>query len=98
MQTVSMRDLQHKGVAALEGAPDITLVEGAKASFFLVPVRKGFEDLQAGLLERALAKAWLFQSQLHAVSSGLGSMTMDEINEEVRAVRKSRVERRKANS
>ena len=97
MQTVSMRDLQHKGAASLEGATDITLVEGAKASFFLVPVRKGFEDLQAGLLERALAKAWLLQSQIHAVSSGLGSMTMDEINEEVRAVRRSRAERRKTN-
>lgn len=98
MQTVSMRDLQHKGAAALEGATDITLVEGAKASFFLVPVRKGFEDLQAGLLERALAKAWLLQSQIHAVSSGLGSMTMDEINEEVKAVRRSRLQRRQSSS
>lgn len=97
MQTVSMRDLQHKGAAALEGSPDLTLVEGNNASFFLVPVRKGFEDLQAGLLERALAKAWLIQSQLHAVGSGLGAMTMDEINEEVRAVRRSRAERKKAN-
>ena len=97
MQTVSMRDLQHKGAAALEGGLDITLVEGAKASFFLVPVRKGFEDLQAGLLERALAKAWLVQSQLHAVSSGLASMSMDEINEEVRAVRKARAARKKSN-
>ena len=94
MQTLSMRDLQHKGAAALEGSPDITLVEGAKASFFLVPVRKGFEDLQAGLLERALAKAWLLQSQIHAVSTGLGSMTMDEINEEVRAVRRGRMEQK----
>ena len=96
MQTVSLRDLQNKGVAALQGSLDITLVKGAKDSFFLVPVHQGFEDLQAGFIERALAKARLLQSQLHAVSTGLGELTMDDINEEVRAVRASRAERKKA--
>ena len=98
MQTVSLRDLQNKGVAALEGSLDVTLVKGAKASFFLVPVHQGFEDLQAGFIERALAKARLLQSQLHAVSTGLSALTMEAINDEVRAVRASRAERRQGRS
>lgn len=96
MQTLSLRDLQTKGAAALEGALEVTLVKGSKTSFFLVPVNPGFEDLQAGYLERALAKAQLLQSQLHSVSTGLSALTMDDIQEEVRAVRAAKAARRKA--
>lgn len=96
MQTVSLRDLQTKGAAALEGPLEVTLVKGSKTSFFLVPVNPGFEDLQAGLLDRALAKARLLQSQLHALSTGLQSLTMEDINDEVRAVRTAKAARRKA--
>jgi hypothetical protein len=75
----------------LGGQLDLALVEGTKASFFLVPVQKGFEQLQAGLLSRAHAKSLLLQSQIHAQASGLADLTMEDITAEVREVRKARV-------
>ena len=50
---------------------DLTLVEGSKTSFFLVPVQQGFEQYQASLLSRAFAKSMLLQSQISAKQPGL---------------------------
>ena len=91
MRTIPLRELQNKGASVLDGQLDLALVEGTKSSFFLVPVQKGFEQLQAGLLSRAHAKSLLLQSQIHAQASGLADMTMEEITAEVREVRKARV-------
>lgn len=94
MRTIPLRELQTKGVSILEGRPDLALVEGSKSSFFLIPVQKGFEQFQAGLLSRALAKSLLLQSQLHAKATGLSEMTPEQIDDEVRAVRKARAARK----
>lgn len=96
MRTIPLRELQTKGASILEGQLDLALVEGAKTAFFLIPVQKGFEQFQAGLLSRALAKSLLLQSQLHAKSSGLADMTMDDISAEVRQVRKARAAKKAA--
>ncbi len=90
MRTIPLRDLQTRGASILDGQLDLALVEGSKSSFFLIPVQKGFEQFQAGMLSRALAKSLLLQSQLHAKAMGLADMTMSDIDAEVRAVRKAR--------
>lgn len=95
MRTIPLRELQNKGASVLGGQWDLALVEGAKSSFFLVPVQKGFEQLEAGLLSRAHAKSLLLQSQIHAQASGLAEMTMEEITAEVQEVRKARVAAKK---
>ncbi len=96
MRTIPLRELQTKGASILDGQLDLALVEGAKSSFFLIPVQKGFEQFQAGLLSRALAKSLLLQSQLHAKSTGLADMTMEDISAEVRQVRRARVAKKVA--
>jgi hypothetical protein len=94
MRTITLRELQTKGASVLDGGLDMTLVEGSKASFFMIPVQKGFEQFQGGLLSRAMAKCLLLQSGLRAKSTGLADMTMEEISAEVRAVRKARAARK----
>lgn len=96
MRTIPLRELQTKGASILDGHLDLALVEGSKSSFFLIPVQKGFEQFQAGLLSRALAKSLLLQSQLHAKATGLADMTMEQIDAEVSQVRKSRAARKRA--
>ena len=90
MRTIPLRELQTKGASILDGQLDLALVEGLKSSFFLIPVQKGFEQYQAGLLSRALAKSLLLQSQLHAKATGLADLSMEDINAEVRQVRRAR--------
>jgi len=94
MRTIPLRDLQTRGASILEGQVDLALVEGSKVAFFLVPVQKGFEQLQASQLARAHAKILLLQSQIHAKATGLSDMTPDEIDAEVREVRKARASRK----
>jgi hypothetical protein len=96
MRTIQLREFQNKGASLLEGNLDLTLVEGTKSSFFLIPVQKGFEQFQAGLLSRALAKSLLLQSQIHAKATGLADLSMDAITAEVREVRKARAARKGA--
>lgn len=96
MRTIPLRELQTKGASILDGHLDLALVEGSKSSFFLIPVQKGFEQFQAGLLSRALAKSLLLQSQLYAKSTGLADATMDEIDAEVLQVRKARAAKKGA--
>ncbi|MEI6593129.1 MAG: hypothetical protein WCL47_07795 [Holophagaceae bacterium] len=91
MRTISLQELQAKGASILDGQLELALVEGAKSSFFLIPVQKGFEQSQADLLSRALAKGLLLHSQLQAQSAGLASLSMVEISAEVREVRSGRV-------
>ncbi len=95
MKTLALRDLQNNGAAALEGLQGLALVKGRTLSFFVIPAQEGLEELQAGFLERGLAKAALMRSQLLAVSTGLASLSMDEITQEVKAVRRARIERRR---
>jgi len=94
MRTITLRELQTKGASALEGGPDLTLVEGSKASFFMIPVQKGLEQFQGGLLSRAMAKCLLLQSGIQARATGLADLTMEDISAEVRAVRKARAARK----
>lgn len=96
MRTIPLRELQTKGASILEGQLDLALVEGTRTSFFLVPVRKGFEEIEAGLISRAHAKSLLLQSQLQAKANGLADLTLEEINAEVREVRKARAHRKAA--
>ena len=96
MRTIPLRELQTKGASILDGQLDLALVEGTRSSFFLIPVQKGFEQYQAGLLSRALAKGLLLQSQLQAQSTGLADLSMEDISAEVREVRTARVAKKRA--
>jgi len=96
MRSIPLRELQTKGASILGGQLDMALVEGSKASFFLIPVQKGFEQFQAGLLSKALAKSLLLQSQLQAKATGLAEMAMVDIDAEVAAVRKARMDKKGA--
>lgn len=98
MKTIALRDLQMNGAGALEGLHDLALVRGRNTSFFLVLAQEGMEGVQASFLERGMARAALLHSQLQAMSTGLNAITMEEITEEVKAVRRARVKRRRGKS
>lgn len=94
MRTITLRELQTRGVSALEGGSGMILVEASGASFFVIPVLKGLERCQGGLLSRTVAKCLLLQSGLQARSTRLVDMAMEEITAEVKAVRKARIARK----
>ena len=91
MRVISLQELQAKGTSILDGQLELALLEGAQSSFFLVPVQKGFEQLQADRLSQVLAKGLLLHSQLQAQATGLVDLTLEDISAEVREVRSARV-------
>lgn len=93
-----MRDFQKKGQEAIT-APrnEVVLLTGRSGpAYFLVPVFDTDLAFQADQLQQAMALASLRESQGEAERSGLSGITMDEINEEIRAVRAERRGRKPA--
>jgi hypothetical protein len=92
MRTMTLRDFQQRGAASLPaGDPaDPLLLSGRNGQFFLVPVMGADVGRQYEALRQALAILSIRETQLRARDAGLGSLTMEEIDAEVRASRKER--------
>jgi antitoxin (DNA-binding transcriptional repressor) of toxin-antitoxin stability system len=96
MRQISLREFRTRGSKALEAVPqgETILLSGQQGpAYFLVPVLGdvAMEDLE---LRRAMAKASLRESWLHAKASGLDQMNDEEIGQEIKQVRRS-LKRRK---
>jgi hypothetical protein len=92
MRLTPMREFQKKGVEAIT-APghEVVLLTGrAGPAFFLVPVFDTDLAFQADQLQKAIALSSLKASQDAAEREGLSGTGMDEINEEIAALRAER--------
>jgi antitoxin (DNA-binding transcriptional repressor) of toxin-antitoxin stability system len=93
LRQVSLREFRTRGAKALESVPrgETVLLAGQQGpAYFLVPVL-GDVAMEDRELRRAMAKASLRESWVHAEASGLNKLSADEIDREigrVRAVRK----------
>jgi antitoxin (DNA-binding transcriptional repressor) of toxin-antitoxin stability system len=97
MRQISLREFRTRGSKALEAVPqgETILLSGQQGpAYFLVPV---LGDVAMGdrELRRAIAKASLRESWLHAKSAGLDRVDDEEIEQEIRQARKVH-KRRKA--
>ena len=92
MRLTSMREFQKKGNAAITAPKhEVVLLTGRSGpSYFLVPVFDTDLATQAEQLQQAIALASLRESQDAADRAGLTAITMDEINQEIAAVRAER--------
>lgn len=93
MRQVSLREFRTRGVKALATVPrgETVLLAGQKGpAYFLVPVL-GDVAMEDRELRRAIAKASLHGSWVHAEASGLSKLSAEEIDREIgnaRSVRK----------
>jgi antitoxin (DNA-binding transcriptional repressor) of toxin-antitoxin stability system len=97
MRQISLREFRTRGSKALEAVPEgeTVLLSGQQGpAYFLVPVL-GDVAMEDRELRRAMAKASLRESWLHANATGLDQLSADEIGDEIKQVRKVR-QRRKA--
>jgi antitoxin (DNA-binding transcriptional repressor) of toxin-antitoxin stability system len=97
MRQISLRDFMVRGAKALDAVPpgETVLLSGQQGpAYFLVPVF-GDVAMEDRELNRAVAKASLRESWLHAQASGLDQMKAEEIDHEIKQVRAAR-KRRKA--
>lgn len=90
MRTVALRDLQQKGLKAVEGlSNELVLLESRTGpAYFLVPAQKANLEAQFLELERAMALSNLHNWQQKACELGLDQMSLEEINAEIQATRK----------
>jgi antitoxin (DNA-binding transcriptional repressor) of toxin-antitoxin stability system len=95
MRQISLREFRTRGSKALESVPqgETILLSGQQGpAYFLVPVL-GDVAMEDRELRRAMAKASLRESWVHARASGLGQMNEEDIEREIRHV--SRVRKRR---
>jgi len=95
MRLTSMRDFQKQGPDAIT-APrnEVVLLTGRSGpAYFLVPVFDTDLAFQAEQLQQAMALASLRETQDAAERAGLSGTSMEEINDEIAAIR---AERRKS--
>ena len=90
MRQISLREFRTRGAKALAAVPqgETILLSGQQGpAYFLVLVLGGvaMEDRE---LQRAMAKASLRESWLHAKASGLDQMDDEAIEQEVKQVRR----------
>ncbi|MEI6806678.1 MAG: hypothetical protein WCK49_09275 [Myxococcaceae bacterium] len=92
MRTIALRDLQQKGLKAVNMfAHEPLLLEGRSGpAYFLVPAQKNHLETQFLELERAMALSNLHNWQQRAVELGFDQMTLEEVNEEINNARKSK--------
>lgn len=90
MRTVALRDLQQKGLKAIDMPTDelILLQSRAGPAYFLVPAQQFNLEGQLLELERAMALSNLHNWQQRAAELGLDKMSLEEINQEITAARK----------
>lgn len=96
MRQVPLREFRIRGEKALAAVPkgELVLLSGQKGPvYYLVPVQG---DIAVGdrELRRAMATASLQESWRYSEQQGFDQVSDDEIDEEVRRVRRSRVKRR----
>jgi antitoxin (DNA-binding transcriptional repressor) of toxin-antitoxin stability system len=92
MRQVSLREFRTRGAKALEAVPrgETVLLAGQQGpAYFLVPVL-GDVAMEDRELRRAMAKASLRESWVHAEATGLDLMSSDEIEREIGKVRGAR--------
>jgi antitoxin (DNA-binding transcriptional repressor) of toxin-antitoxin stability system len=97
MRQISLREFRTRGSKALEAVPqgETILLSGQQGpAYFLVPVL-GDLAMEDRELRRAMAKASLRESWLHAETTGLDQMNAEQIADEIKQVRQVR-KRRKA--
>ncbi len=90
MRQISLREFRTRGSQALKAVPqgETILLAGQQGpAYFLVPVL-GDVAMEEQELRRAMAKASLHESWLHARASGLDQLSEEEIAEEIKRVRK----------
>ncbi len=92
MRLTPMRDFQKLGLEAITAPRNevVLLTSRAGAAYFLVPVFDTDLAYQAEQLQQAIALSSLRESQDAAQRAGLGETTMDQINEEISAIRAER--------
>jgi antitoxin (DNA-binding transcriptional repressor) of toxin-antitoxin stability system len=96
MRQISLREFRTRGSKALESVPqgETILLSGQQGpAYFLVPVL-GDVAMEDRELRRAMAKASLRESWVHARASGLGQMNEEDIEREIRQVRRVRKRRK----
>ena len=89
MRQVSLREFRTRGVKALAAVPrgETVLLAGQQGpAYFLVPVL-GDVAMEDRELRRAMAKASLRESWVHAEASGLNKLSAAEIDRDIGAVR-----------
>lgn len=95
MRQVSLREFRTRGEVALKDVPknEVVLLSGQKGpAYFLIPAHG---DLSEGdrELRRVMAKLSLDQYGKWAIEQGLDQTTTEEIDEEIRKMRRSRKRR-----
>lgn len=91
MQTIALRDLQQKGLKAINTAhnDELILLESRSGpAYFLIPAQAHNLDAQSLELERAMALSNLHNWQQRAAELGLDEMSAEEINQEICLTRK----------
>jgi hypothetical protein len=91
MKTIPLRDFQREGAKALGAGPSLEpwLLAGRDQAFILLPLSSGNRSAMIDLAEGMAAMMALREDQARAVEAGLDQMTMEEIEEEIRAARKA---------
>jgi antitoxin (DNA-binding transcriptional repressor) of toxin-antitoxin stability system len=90
MRQISLREFRTRGSKALKAVPqgETVLLSGQQGpAYFLVPVL-GDVAMEDRELRRAMAKASLRESWVNAKASGLDQMNEEEIDQEIKQVRK----------
>jgi hypothetical protein len=95
MRQISLREFRTRGEVALKDVPknEVVLLSGQKGpAYFLIPAQG---DLSEGdrELRRVMAKLSLDQYGRWAAEQGLDQTTTEEIDEEIRKVRRRRKRR-----
>ena len=96
MRQISLREFRTRGSKALEAVPqgETILLSGQQGpAYFLVPVL-GDVVMEDRELRRAMAKASLRESWVHAKASGLDEMNDEQIEQEIKQVRRVRKRRK----
>jgi antitoxin (DNA-binding transcriptional repressor) of toxin-antitoxin stability system len=96
MRQISLREFRTRGSKALEAVPqgETILLSGQQGpAYFLVPVL-GDVVMEDRELRRAMAKASLRESWVHAKASGLDEVNDEEIEQEIKQVRRLRKRRK----
>jgi antitoxin (DNA-binding transcriptional repressor) of toxin-antitoxin stability system len=89
VRQISLREFRIRGAKALDAVPqgETVLLSGQQGpAYFLVPVL-GDVAMEDRELRKAMAKASLRESWLHASKSGLDQMKAEEIDHEIKQVR-----------
>jgi antitoxin (DNA-binding transcriptional repressor) of toxin-antitoxin stability system len=96
MRQISLREFRTRGSKALEAVPEgeTILLSGQQGpAYFLIPVL-GDVAMEDRELRRAMAKASLRESWLHAKAAGLSQMSGEGIADEIKQARKVRKRRK----